>query len=137
MTVVDASALAKYILHEEGWEEMGSLIRKKRPLYSVDHVLKEAANTLWKHCIRRRVIDEDTTLKLYQALLELTSTGAIILEPETEYLQAALEIALKHEITLYDSLYIAQAQRRGELLTSDKKQAEIAEKLKIKVHLIP
>ena len=137
MTVVDASTLAKYILHEEGWEEIGSLIRKKRPLYSVDHVLKEAANTLWKHCIRRRVIDEDTTLKLYQALLELTSTGAIILEPETEYLQAALEIALKHEITLYDSLYIAQAQRRGELLTSDKKQAEIAEKLKIKVHLIP
>jgi len=60
----------------------------------------------------------------------------IALEPEAGYVQAALRIALEHGVTFYDSLYIAQARRYGELLTSDKRQAEAAAKLGIKVHLV-
>ncbi|RLF13702.1 MAG: PIN domain-containing protein [Thermoprotei archaeon] len=82
------------------------------------------------------VIDEAKTIELYQALLKLIDTGVIILEPEVSYVREALRIALEHEITLYDSLYIAQAQKHGELLTSDRGQAEIANKIGIKVYLI-
>ncbi len=136
MIVIDASALTKYVLHEEGWEAISTYIRRTKPLYSVDHLVKEVGNAIWKHCYLRKVIKQGEALRLYQALLRLIETKVIILEPETSYTQAALQIALRHGITLYDSLYVAQALKLGELLTSDKKQAEIANKLNIRVHLI-
>jgi len=134
--VIDASSLAKYVLHEENWEKVGAFIKERRPLYSIDHIVKEVGNALWKHCKLREAIDEAKAIELYQALLKLIDTGVIILESEMGFIRAALRIALEHEITLYDSLYIAQAQKYGELLTSDRSQAEVADKLGIKVYLI-
>jgi len=134
--VIDASTLTKYVLHEEGWELVSMYIRKVRPLYSLDHIMKEVGNAIWKHCYLRKIIKQDEAIKLYQALLKLIETGVIVLEPEMNYLKTALQIALEQGITLYDSLYLAQARKLGELLTSDEKQAEVATKLNIKVHLI-
>ncbi len=136
MIVIDASTLTKYILHEENWEAISTYIRKMKLLYSIDHIIKEVGNAIWKHYYLRKIIKQDEALKLYKAFLKLVEKEVIILEPETKYAYTALRIALKNGITLYDSLYIAQARKHGELLTSDKKQAEIAAKLNIKVHLI-
>jgi predicted nucleic acid-binding protein len=134
--VIDASALVKYILHEENWEEIGMYIREMKPLYSIDHVLKEAGNAIWKHYYLRRGIDLVTARRLMKKLIELIRTQVVILEPESQYMLRALDIALKYGITFYDSLYLAQAQKIGGLLTSDRKQAEVANKLNIKTHLI-
>ncbi|RLF24994.1 MAG: PIN domain nuclease [Thermoprotei archaeon] len=134
MIVIDASALAKYVLHEENWHIISSYIRKTRPLYSVDHVVKEVGNAIWR-CHLRRIIGREDAIRLYNGLLRLVETGVIILESEMEYVKKALEIALEHGITLYDSLYVAQAMKYGELLTSDVKQAEVASKMGIKVYL--
>jgi len=134
--VVDASALVKYILHEEGWDRVAFYIREMRPLYSVDHVIKEVGNALWKHSLKK-VMNTNTVLKLFQAFLRLIETEVIVVEPELKYVQSALEIALQEDITLYDALYIAQAQRLGVfMITSDRKQAEVATRLGIHVHLI-
>jgi len=135
--VIDASALAKYVLHEENWERVGAYVRELRPLYSVDHVLKEVGNAIWKHCRLRGILGRDEATGLYRALLRLIEAGVVILEPETDYLEAALQLALDHGVTLYDSLYLAQARKLGELLTSDERQAEVAAKLDIEVRLIP
>ena len=44
---------------------------------------------------------------------------------------------MKHGVTVYDALYIAYANKnRAPLLTSDKKQAEVAEKINVSVILI-
>jgi len=134
--VIDASTLTKYVLHEENWKEVSSYIKERRPLYSIDHVLKEVGNAIWKHCILKGIINKSTAIKLYQSLLKLMEAKVIILEPEKIYLQKALQIALNQGITFYDSLYLAQAQKHGELLTSDEKQAKIAVKLGIKVYFI-
>ena len=136
MIVIDASTLTKYVLHEENWKEVSSYIKERRPLYSIDHVLKEVGNAIWKHCILKGIINKSTAIKLYQSLLKLMEAKVIILEPEKIYLQKALQIALNQGITFYDSLYLAQAQKYGELLTSDEKQAKIAVKLGIKVYFI-
>ena len=136
MIVIDASALIKYVLYEENWEAVATYIWEKKPLYSIDHIIKEAGNAIWKHCYIRKIIKQDEALKLYNALLKLVDTGVIVLEPETRYILIALKIALKYGITLYDSLYLAQALKHGEILTSDRKQAEIASKLNIKAYLI-
>jgi predicted nucleic acid-binding protein len=58
----------------------------------------------------------------------------MILEPEDKYIDAALDIALKHGITVYDSLYVAQAQHNNKpLLTLDAKQKNAAKRLGIEV----
>jgi len=48
---------------------------------------------------------------------------------EDEYLDRALEIALKEGITVYDALYISLAIHQNKpILTLDKKQREVSRK---------
>jgi len=42
--VIDASALAKFILREENWEKVYEILSTE--VVSVDHVVKEVANTI-------------------------------------------------------------------------------------------
>ena len=136
MIVVDASSLVKYVLHEENWKDVSFFVKERKPLYSVDHVVKEVGNAVWKHCCLRKVINREKALKLYQSFVKLFQTGVIVAESEEAYLDAALQIALDYGMTFYDSLYLAQAQKYGEFLTSDEEQADIANQLGIKVYLI-
>jgi len=61
--VVDASALAKYILYEEGWDRVALYVSGMRPLHSVNHIVKEVGNALWKHYLQRTT-DSNTVLRL-------------------------------------------------------------------------
>lgn len=55
-----------------------------------------------------------------------------MLESDENYIDKAVEIAIDHALTVYDSLCIAQAlHKKTPLLTSDEKQAKIAEKIGI------
>ncbi|MCD6429016.1 MAG: type II toxin-antitoxin system VapC family toxin [Desulfurococcales archaeon] len=126
--VVDASALAAFILREEGWEELGEYMVR---CVSVDHVVKEVANTIWKAACVRKLMTADEARRAYGILLRMIGKN-IVLRPELEYLSKALEISMKHSITVYDSLYIALALEENKpLLTLDKQQAQVAKKLKI------
>ncbi|MEM4959761.1 MAG: type II toxin-antitoxin system VapC family toxin, partial [Nanopusillaceae archaeon] len=72
--------------------------------------------------------------ELYRALSMIIEGGLVMIEPQRNYMQQAFEIALNHEITVYDALYIAQAKaKNSKLLTSDEAQLAIAEKLGVKV----
>ena len=62
MIVIDASALAKYLLREEGWTRVSRYVRERRPLYTVDHALKECANAVWKHTRLKGLIDSATAV---------------------------------------------------------------------------
>jgi len=136
VTVIDASPLVKYILHEEGWEKVSEALKHYAPLYSVDHILKEVANALWKHAYLRKMITMSLALELYSLVEKLTETRAIIIENERTYLPRALQLALQYGLTIYDSLYIAQAEKHGKLLTSDATQARVASGLGIETLLI-
>ncbi|MEM0439137.1 MAG: PIN domain nuclease [Desulfurococcaceae archaeon] len=136
MIVIDGSALVKYLLYEDGWEEISRYIREMRPLVTIDHALKEVANGILKHKKLYSMIGDDKIIRLYRGFLELVRTGVIIIEPEDKYIAEALEIALNHDISIYDSLYISLALKYGELLTCDARQAEVASKLGVKVYYI-
>lgn len=69
--------------------------------------------------------------------MELVKRSVIVLEPEINYLERAYAIALTENVTVYDSLYIALAEKLGELATSNRTQADIAAKHGVKIHLIP
>ncbi|MGC8544176.1 MAG: type II toxin-antitoxin system VapC family toxin [Vulcanisaeta sp.] len=135
MTVIDASALAKYVLRERGWREVYEFIRANKPIYSVDLIIKEVTNTLWKY-VKRQSITDNVALELFDAVMELFDSGVIALEPERYYLRDALTIALRSGITVYDSLYVAQAMVKGPLLTCDKEQANAARGLGVSVILM-
>lgn len=135
MIVIDASTLAKYILHENSWEEVSRYVRNMRPLYSIDHVLKEVVSAIWKHTVKNIILPE-VAIQLYSSLEKLAKSQVIILENELTYMRRAIEIALRYSITIYDALYIAQAEKYGELLTSDEKQGSIARELGIGLHML-
>ncbi|MEN2974968.1 MAG: type II toxin-antitoxin system VapC family toxin [Candidatus Caldarchaeales archaeon] len=126
MIVIDASSLVKYILHEEGWDRISQYLKREEVLYSLDHMLKEVVNALWKHCIVKNLISRDTAIQIFKSLARLVDLGMIVLEHEEAYLERAVTIALDNSISIYDALYLAQAERFGGLVTSDKEQAEIA-----------
>jgi len=132
--VIDASSLSKYILKEENWVEIEKYLLKD--LYSVSHIVKEVANSIWKHTVIFKRFSQEEHIAAYQVLNKIISEEIIRIEGQEKYIDKAMNIAIENMITVYDSLYIAQALEYGELLTSDEKQAEIAEKLGIKVYYI-
>ena len=134
MIVIDASTLSKYLLKEENWREVKKYLIMG--VYSVDHIVKEVSNAIWKHSVFFNRITKDNAILLYKQLKRMLEEEILILDPENLYIDKALEISLNYKITFYDSIYLAQALKYGELLTSDQKQAEISKKLNIKTHYI-
>ena len=134
MTVIDASALAKYLLRERGWESVEPHL--ERGAYSLDLAIKEVANAIWKHAVARRRIGLETARKLYRALRLLVDEGVVVLEPEERYVDEAFEIALSTGLPVYDALYVAQARAKGGLVTADEGQARVARSLGVRVHVV-
>ena len=129
--MVDASALAKYLLREEGWRSVERYL--ERGVYSVSYVVKEVANAVWKHSVVHGRIDASLALELYRVLKMLIG-DVVVLEPQENYLDEAVRIAFENSVTVYDALYIAQALSKGELLTADTRQARVARMLGVVVH---
>ena len=134
MTVIDAPALAKYLLRERGWRGLEPLL--ERGAYTLDLAVKEVANAVWKHSALRGVVEPGLALSLYRALRGLVEAGVVIVEREDEYVDGAVEIAFQARATVYDALYIAQARRRGPLVTADSRQAEAARGLGVEARLV-
>jgi len=121
--VIDASTLAKFILKEEGWEDVAEQL--KAGTISLDLVVKEVANAVWKR-FRQGAVSREEAKSMLNALKEIQER-AIKIEEELTYLDGAAEIAFDRDITIYDSLYIALAKEKGlKLLTADETQASVA-----------
>ncbi len=97
-------------------------------------MVKEVANSLWKHFVRG-AIGLEHALKAYRALRMLIGS-VVVVESQEKYMDKAFEIALNHGVMVYDALYIAQAISKGGLITADEGQARVAERLGISVHLV-
>ena len=132
MNVLDASALAKFVLREEGWREV---IRFLGDAGSVDHILKEVANAVWK-ARGRGIIGGEDALRKFEALLALVGKNLKLVN-ESDILPAAFDLALARGVTVYDALYVALAKREDlPLVTSDEVQAEAAREEGVKVILV-
>jgi len=122
--VIDASALAAYILREEGYEKIDKYFAEE--VVSIELVAKEVLNAVYVAYRRGRINSEHVDIAL-RSLKELLAK-VIRIVSQNDVLKEAFRISLKHNITIYDSLYIALAKRvHGKLLSRDKKQLDIAE----------
>jgi predicted nucleic acid-binding protein len=122
--VIDASALAKFILKEEGWGEVAEYL--KAGTISTDYIVKEVANAVWRRFEQGAISLKGSELML--SALKRIVGSSIVIEDELAHLDEAIRIAFSRHITVYDSVYIAIAKgKRLALLTADEKQAAAAE----------
>lgn len=118
MVVIDASAALKWILDETGQEAALALLEED-VLHAPDFLLVEVANVLWSK-VRRRVLDRSQADAAYEAIgavpIAYTSVAELALP--------ARSLAHALDLSVYDALYAALAQRLGcALATADERLA--------------
>lgn len=84
MIVIDSSSLEKYLLREEGWQQIEQYI--VQGVVTLDHTKKEVLNATWKHHVVRKIIDADRTRELYKAFNVLIDAKIIIVGREEQYI---------------------------------------------------
>ncbi len=104
MIAVDASLIGAFILKGEGWEDYAGMLENA---LTIDHAIKEVSNAIWKAFMEGHIELNDVKTKL-EAPKKLSLKNLTIF-PEMELLDQAIEIALSHRLSVYDSLYIALA----------------------------
>ncbi|USH00441.1 type II toxin-antitoxin system VapC family toxin [Thermococcus argininiproducens] len=134
MIVIDSSAFSKFLLKEEGWEKVIPYLDPNLEPYAVDMLTIETTNVIWKYMKRYRLITREQAMGLYGQMVKLIREEVITLETGRKYLQEALKIAVDYDISIYDGLFLAQARNlKAKLVTSDKKQRDVAEKIGLEV----
>jgi len=125
MKVIDSSVIIKFFSKEPGWKKAKEHLTSSST--TVELAIKELGNALWKKVRRNEIALEDAVEIL------TTFPRAVNILDQRKYMRKALEIAVKHEITLYDSLFIAAAVENGyEFITCDKKQRLVADMVGVK-----
>jgi predicted nucleic acid-binding protein len=136
VTVIDTSAFMKFFLQEHGWEDVLPYLTTASSPKTVDLLVTESANVLWKSA-RTGLIEKEQVPLLYSSMELLFTQGPLILTPSSQYMAEALSIALFSDIPVYDALFIAQARSdQSTLVTADHQQALCAKKSGVTVILV-
>ena len=131
MRVIDASSLAKYVNRESNWMEIEKYLIEG--CITISLAVKEVVNSVWKRFLRKE-LDEGDAYRLFKGFID--NLMVKIMDQE-DLLDDAFKISLRHNCTIYDSLYIALAKKmNSELITSDKKQRDIAVKEGVRVYIL-
>ena len=124
--VVDASVAVKWCLPTqreelvaEAEELLASLQREEIRFLVPDLFWVEVANVLWKS-VRRNDISSDSAVSAMSFMRDLD----IATIPSWDLVPQALNLAISHGRTVYDSLYVALAiQSKTDLVTADERLA--------------
>jgi predicted nucleic acid-binding protein len=123
--VVDASVVIQHFIPDTNSLNADVLfdqISKTIEIHVPEFCLLECTNVLWKQ-VRFNNLTLDDAIASIQDLQMLP----IYIEPAALLLQRALEIGVQHQLAVYDSTYIALAERLGyPLVTVDARQEQAA-----------
>jgi predicted nucleic acid-binding protein len=118
--VVDASVGIKLFLAEDLSDETHALFERltmdpPARFYVPDLFYIECTNILWK-CVRRLGLSQADARLFVEQMAQL----ALLASPTEALIVDALDIAMTHDITAYDSAYVALAQQLAlPLITAD------------------
>lgn len=123
--IVDTSVVIQHFVSEAHTVNADALMEqagKTITVYLPEICLVECANVLWKHVRFHGVLQSEAEV-LVRDIAELD----VVVAPSAGLLSRAFIIGLKHQLAIYDSVYIALAEQLGyPLVTYDTKQAEAA-----------
>ena len=113
--VIDSSVAVKWFVPEVFSEEASRLLDGSWELLAPDLLFPECANTLGK-----KVGRGELTAAEARAVLAALQQVPLVTVSSSELVDAALEIAMTHQRSVYDSLYVALAvARECALVTAD------------------
>ena len=125
--VFDASVIGKWMLPAEReelhleaqvWAERYE--RGELSIIVPDLLWIEVASLLWKAVRNSRITKDEATM----AIVELRERELTTIESTPGLLDAALDIALSYNTSVFDSIYVALAKKTNTLLiTADRKLA--------------
>ncbi len=116
--VVDASVGLKWYVVEDLSAEACVLLDGGFELHVPTHFHVEVAATLWKKAVLRGELTADEARQVWADL----GAVPVVSYPTAGLLDEALEVALATRRTVYDSLYLALAERLGCVaVTADQK----------------
>lgn len=114
--VVDASVAAKWVVEEE-YSAKAALLLEFDALHAPDHWLAEAINVLWS-----KVFCGDLTAAHAADRMTLLMRAPIVGTRIASLMPRAFTISAARTVTIYDSLYVALAEKRGiPMVTADEK----------------
>ncbi len=126
--IIDASALVAYLLEESGFEKTRDLLAggvdgpALLPVESTNAILEASKSERINRASAREAVE--AMLGLLESNIEIHDEGDV--------LESAFDIAADHGLTIYDSVYLALAQKlQGSMASRDRRQIEAAKKLGI------
>jgi len=136
VTVIDTSAFMKFFLHEHAWEDVLPYLTTASSPKTVDLLVTESANVLWK-AARAGLIEKEQVPVLYSSMELLFTQGPLTLKPAPQFMAEAVSIAISLDTPVYDALFIAQARSdHSTLVTADRHQALGAKKYEVTTILV-
>lgn len=115
--VVDASVATKWLFEEAGSSEAAHLRAASYDLVAPDLMPIEVANVVWK-----RVRQGKLPIESGRSMLRALRSAPVRMRRTRSLVDAAWEIAVQLERTMYDSLYLALAMALGaRLVTADRR----------------
>jgi predicted nucleic acid-binding protein len=129
--VVDASVAVKWFIPEELSADARMFLAAEYELLTPDLLWAELGNVLWKKH-RRGELDQRTASRLFGDVsripIEFHAVG--------RWTGAALELAMRYGVTVYDGLYLALAAGNGcRVVTADRRLHEACREGPLK-HLV-
>ncbi len=112
--VVDASVAAKWFLPEADADRARLLLSGRFVLSAPELLWTEVASVVWKYARRGTLTKADASLIVSQSL-----AFPVELHPCVPLLGEAMTLALEHDRTVYESLYLALAARDSATLVTD------------------
>jgi predicted nucleic acid-binding protein len=119
--VIDAGVVVKWFIPEVDSAKAHQLL--ERYLQGIDTpvapdlLIAECGNVFWRRCRQGDITPDEAKESLADLL-----TLQVPLVSATRLVQSALSLALQHQRTIYDALYLALAQERNcDLITADER----------------
>lgn len=123
--IVDTSIIVQALTVDKHTAHVKALFRgltSADELIIPEFCLLECTNVLWKHVRFQGLSLSDAEL-LVEDLVDLPLT----VQDVTELFKSGLQIGVKHQLAIYDSIYVAMAKHFNiPLITDDIKQGQVA-----------